>query len=371
MRATFNINYYCRKSKVNRKGEAPIELSIIINGRRQNMNLPRKYRPELFERDMKRPNSELRAYIAETDRMIMRVQTEMMENDIPLTAGSLREYIKSGGVKPYDMDMLFDDFINDITPRVSSRTVRKYQIVINLWKNCSPNMTDLKTATLLDGQRFYRFLQDRYEQSTVSGMATKMKSIFRYAVDGGFLKMNPMANIRISKGEKDVEFLSEEEIESIRKAGMPSPCYERVRDMFLFQAGTGLAYADIAALRKDDVKEENGTYYITKRREKTGVEYTTVLLPFAVDIWRRYGGSLPVISNQRYNIYLKIVQAAAGLKKSLHSHLARDSFACYALNRGIRIEIVSKALGHTNLRQTQHYAKLMKSTIVNELRMII
>lgn len=376
MRATYSIKFYCRNCKANKDGYAPVEVSIIINQQRVIINLPRKEIPATFNRLTKsKKSNELTDYLDAFRAKINSIQLQMLEQNIPLTAHTLRDYIKSGGVQTYTFQSLFDDFNTHLrTTNVALCTIRKYQIVMDLWGEKYGYTKELNTATNVMCREFYTFLQSRYEQSTVSGMATKIKAIFQYALNSGKIKVNPFNGIKIDKGEKDVEFLTEIEIQKIISTPMPTPCYERVKDLFIFQCGTGQAYIDMANLTREDVQYTiDGTPFITKRRAKTGQEYTTILLPFAHSIWTKYNGNLPVISNQRYNIYLKAVQAICGISKSLHTHMARHSFACLALNKGIRLEVVAKALGHSssNLRMTAHYAKLINNTTVTELAQMV
>ena len=144
---------------------------------------------------------------------------------------------------------------------------------------------------------------------------------------------------------------------------------QKVRDLSLFQAASGLSYADLALLKPEDMKEtDSGVHYIKGRRAKTGIEYTSVILPFGLDIWRKYCGVLPLLSNQRYNSYLKEIEAIVGLKKGLHSHIFRKTYATMLLNRGVRMETVSKALGHSSTKITQaYYAKMQDNTITSEI----
>lgn len=376
MRATYAIRFYCRESKTNKQGFAPIELSIIINQQRVIINLPRKEKPVVFSNlTAQRKDNELKQYLDTVRAKLYEIQTDMLQNNIPLTVHTLRDYWKTGGVKTYTFQTLFTDFVAHLrTTNVAPCTVRKYQIVMDLWGEKYGYTKELNWATNTICREFYTHLQSKYEQSTVSGMATKIKAIFQYAINSGKLKVNPFNGIKIDKGEKDVEFLTESEIQKIITTPMPTPCLERVKDLFLWQTGTGQAYVDMANLTREDVQyTEDNTPYIAKKRTKTGQEYTTIVLPFAHDIWLKYGGNLPVISNQRYNIYLKAVQSICSISKSLHSHLARHSFACYALNKGIRLEVVAKALGHSasNLRQTCHYSKLIKKTVIDEMKIAL
>lgn len=371
MKTTFSIQFYCRPSKTTKDGFAPVEMVITNNGERVVINLPRKEKPDEFQRLMRsRKPNELKTFTDLMRSKIYEVQNSLIMDGQPMTANNLREYFRTGGVKSYTYKDLFDAFMVKLrTEDVSISTYRKYQRVIDLWGDLWPIERELKTVTNVVAREFYNVLQKSYEQSTVAGMATKMKCVFQFAVDNGKLSVNPFAGIKISKGEKDVEFLMEDEIAQIINAEMPTPSLERVKDLFLWMCGTGQSYADMANLSPEDVQEVDGHRYISKNRQKTGVEYTTIVLPFASAIYDKYEGKLPIITNQRMNIYLKAVQGAAGLKKSLHCHMARHSFACLALNKGIRIETVAKALGHSssNLRQTQHYAKLLKRTVISEL----
>ena len=103
-----------------------------------------------------------------------------------------------------------------------------------------------------------------------------------------------------------------------------------------------------------------------KRRQKTGIEFFTILTPKAMEILKKYNFNLDIISNQKANAYLKEIADVCGIEKHLTTHTARHTAATRLLNMGYRLEIVSKILGHTNTKQTQHYAKLIDKTIIKE-----
>ncbi|RYY54143.1 MAG: hypothetical protein EOO09_15320 [Chitinophagaceae bacterium] len=72
------------------------------------------------------------------------------------------------------------------------------------------------------------------------------------------------------------------------------------------------------------------------------------------------GWVLPVLSNQKTNGYLKEIADVCGIDKTLSFHTARHTFATsVTLNNNVPIKTVSKMLGHSTLKQTQHYAKLL------------
>ena len=99
--------------------------------------------------------------------------------------------------------------------------------------------------------------------------------------------------------------------------------------------------------------------YLKKKRCKTGVTYILPLNDTAISLLRKYDFELPIITNQKYNAHLKEIADICGIKKTLTTHLARHTAATLMPNSGIAIEVVSKILGHSNTKMTQHYAKLL------------
>ena len=79
---------------------------------------------------------------------------------------------------------------------------------------------------------------------------------------------------------------------------------------------------------------------------------------------------LPKICNADYNRHLKSIGVMAGIKTKLHSHLARHTFATFMLRNGVKIENVSKMLGHTNIIQTQRYAKVLAEDVRSDFDMV-
>ena len=145
-----------------------------------------------------------------------------------------------------------------------------------------------------------------------------------------------------------------------------------VRDVFLLQCYTGLSYSDIKQLSKTHISAgENGALWIRMQRQKTSVSFGVPLLPAALLILDKYLPNadpdkplMPVISNQKMNDNLKLLQELAGISKNLTTHLARHSFATtITLNNGVPISTVSRMLGHTKLSTTQIYAKVLEKTI--------
>ena len=106
-------------------------------------------------------------------------------------------------------------------------------------------------------------------------------------------------------------------------------------------------------------------------RGKTKIEYTVPVLSPALEILEKYHGKLPMLSNVKYNAYLKEVVAAAGIDKPVTTHWARHTGATLLLNAGVPIEIVSKVCGHSTIKMTEKiYAKLLPRTVVEAVNEI-
>ena len=65
---------------------------------------------------------------------------------------------------------------------------------------------------------------------------------------------------------------------------------------------------------------------------------------------------------------LKKIGIELGFNKKLTCHVARHTFATTSISLGIPIEVVSKLLGHTSIRTTQVYAKIVDSVKVKEMK---
>ncbi len=82
------------------------------------------------------------------------------------------------------------------------------------------------------------------------------------------------------------------------------------------------------------------------------------------------GTLLPVPCNQVMNRYLKEIGTLCGISKVLTTHVARHTYATVCLSQGVRIENVSKMLGHTSIKMTQHYARVLDSSIMEDMQNI-
>ncbi len=186
-------------------------------------------------------------------------------------------------------------------------------------------MDDLTKANITLYNEFLH--QQGISQPTIYNYHKRMKRYIHEAMKFGLLDADPYNGLSFERGKFEKrKYLTEKELETIRSCKINVPSIDRVRDLFLFQCYTGLAYADFEKFDfEKDVEERNGKYIIADRRKKTNEDYKIVLLSPAIEILKKYDYKLPVITNQKYNVSLKVVAQYAGIDKNITTHVARHS----------------------------------------------
>ena len=194
-----------------------------------------------------------------------------------------------------------------------------------------------------------------------------LKALLNRAVTFEKIDRNPYELLKgkFKRGDKEnVEYLTESEMKRFEALDVSSDLTMQIsKDIFTFQMYTGLSYSDAMAFDFSQYRQENGKWINTGERIKTGVPFVSSLLPPAVAVLEKYDFKIPQIENHVYNRALKALGVMAQIPIPLHSHLARHTFATWMLRNGAKIENVSRMLGHTNIRQTQRYAKVLAESV--------
>ncbi len=381
-RQTFDINFYCRPSKVNKKGLAPIELSIVINKKRCYLNLQRKERPEEFKAAMasKKTNA-IKSYCENQRRLVDDYAERMAFADIELTADNLKECLKRQYVsKAYSLGDLWGDLIGNEKQKLFSgdivmATYAKYILSKNAFYAAN-DFTDETPAHTVDIQHVNKlqfYLREQgYDQSTIYNYHARTKAAFTLAFNRGKIKANPYAGFKMSKGEKkDIIWLEPEEIKKIANKDIDIPRLANVRDLLLMQCYTGLAYKDLDMLQKSDFKvnPKDGQIYIEKKRVKTKEKFTAIVLEDGKRILEKYDYELPRLTNQKYNAYLKEIQDICGIQKRLHTHIGRTTYVCTLYNKGVQESVIAKLVGHSTTKTTlKYYAEMQKEALFNAVQ---
>ena len=379
---TFSVGFYCQPSRKSSKGGSPVQMGINLPGERFFVSLPRMANPKQFKKMMasQLPN-DLKDYLKSIEARLHQFQTECIQTGKPFTMDAIKSFIKAGYTSQgITFQALVDEFLKSLRLKLKAggmtpKRYRKYEVAIAHFLehgDIKPDMlvAEIKNQHILDFKHY--MMSDNFEPGTIAGFLQCLKSVFLFGLRNELARNNPFTGYKIGRKYREVRFLTEEEVQRIENKEMPNECLERVKDLFLFQCFTSISFVDMALLEpKDFHSNEEGTLYLRKNRKKTGVEFFIVLLPEAVAIARKYHFKLPLISNQRYNNYLKEIGTLCNIDKPMHSHIGRHTAATYLLNRSVPMEMVAKVLGHTTTKQTRHYAKLLDRSVFDEFKKLM
>ena len=175
--------------------------------------------------------------------------------------------------------------------------------------------------------------------------------------------------------------MSSQELFTLENKVFDSDRLNEVRDIFVFQCYTGLAYIDVKQLNKNEIKIGiDDKAWIVSNRQKTGSSTTIPLLSKAIEILEKYKEHplclksnllLPVKSNQKMNEYLKEIATLCQIDDNLTTHKARRTFgSTVTLNNGVPMHVVKEMLGHQSIKQTEEYALTEQSTISREMNLL-
>lgn len=227
-------------------------------------------------------------------------------------------------------------------------------------------------------RNFYQYLrgEKRNGHNSTSALMGCFKSMLQSAIKKRLIKENPFDSFVMKREQTQREFLELNEINALEELDGLSASLSLKRDAFLLACYTGLPYSDLKKLNGTYLTQDNdGSFYIKLSRTKTRVQSIVPLLPKAEAILRRYSpdGDIrnftwKIPCNQKFNQGLKTLAVMAGIRKPLFVHLGRHTFATtVTLSNGVSLESVARMLGHTSIKHTQIYAKVVASKVKNEM----
>jgi integrase len=187
------------------------------------------------------------------------------------------------------------------------------------------------------------------------------------AVRDGIIQSSPVKDLtrfeRPQQPQSSREYLTADEVRQLVKTECIKPT---VKQAFLFSCLSGLRFSDIKALKWGDIQTDNGGKHIIrytqqKTRKDEYLQLSDEAMKFLPD--RNTAGDSDMIfilpTNGFTNQALQSWVLAAGIKKRVTFHVGRHTNATLLLSLGVPIETVSKLLGHSAIKTTQIYAKVI------------
>lgn len=385
-----------RVCKTNERGEAPIYLRII-DKRRTKFKFCDVWVPEyLWDEENKQvkkgyPNYvKVNAHIAKKYNNALKVAIDLDENKFTLFSKKASREID--GRPPVNFILYAEAYAKTLSDAGKIGVYRKTNAVINKLKNY-PGGSNLMfhdmTYEFITG--YANYLKKTYGNSsnTITSNFKVIRKIMNDGIKEEILSRddNPFYKIKLRSEPSKREFLTEEELIRIEDLKLePGTRIYHHRNAYVFAAYTGgLRVSDILQLKW---KNFDGSH-INIVMYKTNRQLNIKLPKKALDVLKLYKTKdilpddliFPLLpANRDYTIPtalhnnintattlansdLKMIKTLAKIHKTLSFHTSRHTFATLALKKGIRLEYVSKLLGHSNVKETQVYAKIINEEL--------
>lgn len=357
-----------RKKKVKETGEGLVEIRLTYERKQSYISTGIKLRPKEWKSAK---------VVGRVDAALLNERLERLYKDVCMVVGKMEEAglvdlasVRTQLARLKAADRTFVNYAEEQIEamKISEGTRAHYKGMLEELKKFG-GIVYLADLTLINIRKWDQWIRAKgIKESSVYNYHKTLRSLINNAVADGLVKNSPYSQFKPRRGdnEEEMRYLTEKQLKALVGLNIEDNCLSRVRDLFVFQACTGLAYSDMASFNRANCEETPEGIVYRRGRVKTGIQYVIRLLPMALQILDKYEWRLPVISNQKYNLYLRVVGKMIGIE-GLHSHMARHTFATMMLSKGARIENVSKMLGHTNIRQTQRYAKVLAKDVLADM----
>jgi integrase len=393
---TFSILFWLNKSKANSKGLVPIWARITIDGKRAECSVKKQISSSFWDAEKNRAkgNSDdargINNYLVMVQAELTKHYNILLSTKDFVTAEDVKNSYK--GIKETKKAFLelYSLYIQKLSERkeiedLSDGRFKRFKV---LYKKCAEfikyqfkksdlPLDEVKMSFIVEFEHYLRTVKMIGYNTTMKYMKD-LKQVMKYGVMVEYISSNPFENFKCSYKKVKRDFLDQEELDLLYRKNFKIQRLEEVRDCYLFSCYTGYAYSDAEALTSNDIAIGiDGEKWIIRDRIKTDTTENVPLLPIALEIIAKYKDHpyckthdklLPMNSNQRYNAYLKEIADMCGIKKNLTSHTARHTFATTVLlMNDVPMETAMELLGHTDIRTTQIYGKIVQKKISNDM----
>lgn len=365
--------FFLSRKRTNKNGKAPIYCRIQnSSGDRIDFSSGQFILPEQWNRQTKRPdksllhenkildhlenkvkNAILKQVVNESDNieLIYKTVTGKGSKQINRISDRLNEYLKHIKAPPrtkIDTIRLVNEFERYISTPI-------HQMTIN-------TPTAFEIAQINKG----------IKNSTIAKKQSILKRIFNYFVNCDIIQKSPYRLYKAPKAEtKEKIHLTIDQLHELQQKTFAQKRLNEVKNTFLFQCYTGLSYCDLKAFEQHKLICLSNTQYLTGTRKKTGSPFYIPLYEYAKHTIES-NNKINVISNQKYNSYLKEIADLMDYSFALTSHIARKTFAQQMINKGFSWDAVARMLGHNKTTVTQkHYATIEIERINNEVNKLV
>jgi integrase/recombinase XerD len=398
---TFSILFFLRTSRGKNK-RAAIYARITVNGQRTEISTKCDVEATAWNaasgmaKGTRDEIKELNTYLEHLRGKIFSSYQDLLLRKKAVTAEGVKNNFLGIEEEQHSLGSLMDFHNSEMKSVLEWGTLKNYLTTAKLVRKYLKEkfrlsdilLTELNYKFIFGFEQFCKNHKPEKKHFKPCGHNTALKHIERLrkmtnlAIKHEWLEKDPFIQYKSSFLKTERGFLTADELATVEEKQFSFPRLDFVRDLFVFACYTGIAYMDVMNLSRDNVSLgiDSNTWIFYKRVKTKKSSSATAKVPLlhkALEILKKYerhplsisrGTLFPSISNQKLNSYLKEIADLCGINKNLTFHLARHTFATtVTLSNGVPIETVSKMLGHTSIRTTQIYAKVIEKKISDDM----
>ncbi|CAI2768566.1 site-specific integrase [Flavobacterium collinsii] len=397
LESSFGLVFFMKITSNDRKIRT-VYFRITVDGITKEASTKRKWEHSRWDQKTERAvgskedAKSLNFFLDSLTLKINEIKTEMMYSGIVITAEKIMDHVL-GKVQPRvkvleEFQKHNDEMRALLGKGYAQGTLDRFTITKNhltafikfKFNKKDLEFTDLNLEFIRDFEFYLRTVRNCSNNTTLKYIANFKKIVIR-AIDKEIILKDPFKNFKGRKTKMVKKPLTTQELYELERHYFTTDRLNVVRDVFVFQCYTGLAYIDAYKLRRADIKDGiDGNLWIMSERQKTNSPTNVPLLPQALKIIEKYkdhpicvqrGTVLPVSSNQKMNEYLKEIAILCGFPFTLNTHMARRTFgSTVTLNNNVPINVVKEMLGHSSVKQTEAYAITEQATIGREMSLL-
>jgi integrase/recombinase XerD len=384
------VQLYHSHKKTNAKGLAPIYLRLVMDGARKEISTGISVAKVHFngtsvikETDANNKNAVLQNIIADFNSIIYEHNINRIKYNVQ---SIMTAYLNKNQkhltlmqlIAHYDIDRQKQ---NNICIDTIKSDANKKTILATYLKHSRQEHVALFNLNNAWGNNFVNYLHtitqangELYSKNTINKFKFYLTSLVKYAVSKDYINHNVMEQLqKIETKRKTIVNLDYTEFQRWETYRFASDKLQRVADAFTFQCYTGFDYGCLCTFDYQAHTHLNkNIVVINKPRSKNGQIATIPLEPKALALLQKHNYKLPIISGQKYNLYLRECAEVIGIHKHLTSHVARKTFTNTCINvKMYSVEAVSKMLGHsTTLMLQKHYGNPNEDRVLAEYQML-
>lgn len=397
------VKLLLKMDKLNDDGLAPLYIRIIKNRKTKYISLGQYIKPEHWnvkDSSVKKghPNSArlnafLKTKIAEATNVALELETksknvnteEIKEKILGKASSSFFDYA--------------DAYLTKLEQRGAYGTYKRAKTVVNKLRDYTAGKTllfDDLTVTFMKGYEHYLAKEMNNKVNTVDSNFRILRKIINDAINEDFMSRddNPFNKLQMKTEPTNRAYLTEDELNAFENLDLDeTSMIFHHRNMYVFAAYTGgLRISDILQLTWSNFDGKKINLFVHKTKTPLSImvpskalniidHYKTIELAANNNVLDSTKYIFPVLkvyekdtSGKEFhgsissataytNKDLKTIAKKAGVHKLISFHTSRHTWATRALRKGMRIEYVSKLMGHSRIPITQVYTKIVNEEL--------